>query len=533
MKKFLLASTLCYAVAPGLLLARPYQHSDWTDGTIPVTSFSTFCSTNCPTGSAPADAFEPAEEPDVGWTPDQWLTSADSSNYVQILGREKKFRTQCEPTVSRWVDGILAPGVPPPSTHRHKGVGAQFWSENSSYPYLRTHLSSTCAGGPHNNTNYWKPEWLEDRGNGVVIGINEQLDTFYYITGVQGTVNLHDYLRRDHEFISGANPMDFNDTARRAIYAASGFEYPGSPDTPAGQGGWQCFPTTGPNAGGAATVTVTLARQKTSSGIAISTAARYLKGPDGLDPFGGTCTGTVGNPAQLIYNLVSPGCWDRYNLHAPDGRGHMWYWARKGDNSVTEACPQVTTSTGSSLYSKIPQLTAKHTWLVTGPADYMNRWFSSDRMRVSTTECPDAASPCDGVSGGNVPATVGGVFYSRVSLDPCRKVGVDFCNGATGHNDWIYGWRSATFDTMMRECLGITVRGIAPTQGPAECDTSQFTFPGPKARLQYSGASPNSALSGGCAVINSCTNATPGNNELFSNLPKGYTVNAKVIHNHP
>lgn len=531
MKKTLFIScALAYALAPSLALGRPYQHPDWLDGSIPVTSFSTFCTTNCPTGTAPMDAYEPAEEPDVGWTPSQWLTAGSSGDYVQALGREKKFRTQCEPTYARWVDGIIGPGIPPPFGHRHKGVGAEKWSENSSYTYLRTHLSSTCAGGPHNNTNYWKPEWLEDRGNGVVIGINEDIDTFYYITGQQGSTNLHDYMRRDTEFISGANPMNFNDTARRAVYAASGFNYPGGPDTPAGIGGWQCFPTTGPEAGGVATVSVVADRLKLQSGLAISTSAKHLRGPTGADPWGGNCQGTIGSPAQLIFNLIAPGCIDAHNLHAPDGRGNFWYAGSKGDSSVLDACPSVVVNGSTQLYRKIPQLTAKHTWLVTGPADYLPRYFSSDRMRVSTTECPDATAPCDGTSGGNTPATVGGVFYSRVSKDPCRQVSVDFCNGATGHNDWIYGWRSATFEIMQRECLGIVVRGIAPTTGPAECGTSQYDAPGPQSRLIYGGASPNTALSGGCAFIGQCQDARPGNSQLFSNLPKGYTTNAVVVH---
>lgn len=489
----------------GLVLASPalgqaYQHSDWNDGSVPARNWGVI-STN-PTGAAPADTFEPADAGLGSIVEADWISTTDGTvDYIQGAGNERKVRITCEPSTAKHLDAILWYGVPPPVGHRHQGTGAWNWSQNSIYTTLRASPSSTCSGGPLNATNYWEPELLQRLSNGLEIGRRPQTQTFYYVLGIQSDPMKWTWIRRNTAFIFGVNPADFNDTARRAEYSAAGFEYPGSPDTPTGFGGWQCFIASDPNT--AVTVSNTAARMKSSSGVASTTNARYLKGPAGEDPWGGGCSGTTASPAEIILNLSAPQCWDRHNLRAPDGRNHFAHMARKSDNSITEACPTVTVDGVSQEYGHVPQLQVKTHWKVAGPSDYMSLRFSSDIMNpVGTPADPS-------------------------SKDPCRQISKDFCYGATGHADWNYGWHSPIFDEAQRECLGVSVRGVAPTNGPGECNTSQISK---FRKLKYSGASPDSTLSGNCATINSCSNAVPGNIERYAPILPGTKISGPVIH---
>jgi hypothetical protein len=109
---------------------------------------------------------------------------------------------------------------------------------------------------------------------------------------------------------------------------------------------------------------------------------------------------------------------------------------------------------------------------------------------MATTECPDATVACDGVSGGNVPATVDGVYYSRVSNDPCRRTGVDFCSFATAHFDWWGAWDWEELKRWQRRCGGLTIDGVAGEI--ADCNNGATD----EARsLQDDGAPPEAGLS--------------------------------------
>jgi hypothetical protein len=208
----------------------------------------------------------------------------------------------------------------------------------------------------------------------------------------------------------------------------------------------------------------------------------------------------------------------------------MWYSTQTNDSASTKICPTVTVRGTLQHYGYIAELNVKTEYRHAGWNDYKNWYLESDRMHVATTECPDAASPCDGVTGGNVPATVNGIAYSRVSLDPCRRISVNFCALSTFHADWGYGWMaSRIFDLQQRECLGITVRGVAPTYGPAECDNSRLS---PFLQLKYTGASPDASLSGGCSTILNCTNAVPGSPDLFNYVETGQKGRFVVHGNH-
>lgn len=495
MKRLLLALA-AFMSTPAF--GQAYDHSDWLDGSVPTRDWSVD-STN-PTGSAPADAFEPADESspiaDGSWV----ITTSDLADYVQIPSRERKFRTLCEPANAKIVDPVLFHGTPSPVGHRHEGIGNVGWDENTTFTTLRASPSSTCAGGPMNGTIYWEPEVIKELPNGVGIGVRPQNATFYYINGQQNEPQIFTWLRRNFRFIGGVNPNDFNDTARRAEYTAGGLEYPGNPVASAGFAGWQCFRGSDLTL---VAVTVTESQMQTAQGAPNGGAARHLKSSNGSDPWGGNCTGTVAHPGLLMLNLSGPSCWDGHNLGAPDGRGHVAYAARSSDNVRQNVCPRVTVNGVVQQYRHIPALEAKTEFYHTGFTDYGTWYFGSDRMNTPST-------PAD-----------------PTSIDPCRQTGPYFCNGATAHFDWWYGWKSSIIDEWQRECLGITVRGVAPTNGPAECNTSQISK---FRKLQYGGTSPDSSLSGGCVVILACSAAVPGLKSRYNPIPDGTAVPGAVGH---
>jgi hypothetical protein len=444
------------------------------------------------TTTVPADSLEPADVADSGFTESDWINVLDGTGYIKGASNERKIRLTCEPGTAKQLDPIVLTGQGPPSGHRHQGLGNVGWNQNSTFTTLRNSPSSTCTGGPLNSTIYWEPELLAPL-NGVTVGIRTQDTIFYYIDGIQSDPQKLTWLRRGFSFIGGANFADYNDTTIRAELTAAGFEYPGSPDTPAGFQGWQCFTNPGTNL---ITVTRVASRMKSGAGIASTTAARHLKAEDGSDPWGGNCTGTLANPAMMEMDLIAPGCWDGQNLHSPTGRTHVAYAVRKSDNSVTDVCPDG--------WVHVPQLTAKSDYMFTG-TEYLNWYYASDRM--------------------NAPSTPG----DATSLDPCRQTGPYFCNGSTAHFDWMNGWKSSIQDEWERECLGITVRGVAPTNGPAECATNLISkFRG----LKYGGASPDVNMSGGCTTLGACSNAVPGNNERYAPIASGTIVDPTLTHSH-
>jgi hypothetical protein len=526
----ILPALLVFAAHPATA-QRAAEDPDWNDGSIPVTDFSTW--SNKPTGSAPADAYEPAEPAgDLTYNITPWTTTrtgaADTpSEYAQSspTTQNRKFRTTCEPSTARRQDFILGFGVSS-FGHMHEGTGNIGWNQNSTYLTARAAPASTCAGGPLNPTNYIEPAVMELLSTGARAVHRSQVSTFYYVSDLlsdQGDPLFQmTWLRRDFSYILGASPSNYNDTARRAIYAAASpaLYYPGSPDTPAGMVGIQCFT----NANALVSVTRTNSQMKLLNGTRTNQFARHWVAEDGSDPWGGNCVGTTAAPGYFIINLRGEDCWDRYNLHAPDGRMHVWYSAQTTDSAHTKLCPTVTVNGVLQNYAYFPELNIKTEYRHAGWNDYKNWYLESDRMHVATTECPDAASACDGVSGGNVPATVNGVFYSRVSLDPCRATSINFCNGSTFHADWGMGWMATqVFDLFQRECLGITVRGVAPVYGPAECDDSRLS---PFLKMKSSGASPDptlSSVSGVCSSMVSCTNAVPGDADLYEPVEVGQT----------
>lgn len=468
MKKLFLAFLALFLLASPAG-AQQWNHSDWTDGSVPARDWANYTLAP-PTGSAPADTFEPADVADSGFTESDWIQTLDGTGWGI---NSPKFRINCKPSKFFYGDPILAYGTPPPVVHKHQGIGNWNWDQNSTWTTLRASPGSSCGGGPLNGTLYWEPEVIKKLPSGLQVGIKPDVIDFYYVDLVGGGMT---WLRRDLAFILGTNPLDYNDTARRAEYAAQGYVYPGGPETPAGFQGWQCINDN------LAPVTVSDQSAMRSPYIDPQTGdyikleyARHLRAPDGSDPFQGTCTS-----GTLILNLSAPECWDGHNLRAPDGRGHFAHAARV-NNQV--ACPSMMVNGVRQYYRKVPALGVKSEFRHSGFSDYGQWYFSSDRLNPAST-------PAD-----------------TSSKDPCRRVGPWFCNGSTAHADWMGGWKTSIMDEWQLNCLAIPVRGATPPAQGNDCNDgrlSQFR------KLKTGGPSPNSALTGGCTTILGCHDASVG-----------------------
>lgn len=460
-----LALFLCMAI----MLQVPAHAQSW-DGTGEVTptwntslTASTWTPPIAVDAAHPADAYEPSVNPNDGVLYDRelWVSTPTNGQRTQINSTVAKWRTNCAPSFIKRADPILARGAYP-ALHAHTFFGTMdpvviADVENFDYNMGRDNPASRCQGGPLNNSLYWEPSVQKDYGS-ATLTVMPDVATFYYTLGTPAEGQKATRLRRNLRFIGGVNPSDFNDTATRAEYTAGGVDYPGGnpPDgmkTPAGWEGISC----NINSVGI-TVEPEHALYSTLGGggglgIVSTTQARYVKGPNGEDPWAGRCNA----PGLLIIGVNAQECWDGNNLGSIGGRRHMRY--AEGPRGGSNPCP--------TNFVKVPHFETKIQFSHNGWSDFRDWYFSSDRMRMASTECPDASAPCDGVSGGNVPATVGGVYYSRSSFDPCRKTGLDFCNMATGHFDW---WGSQD-QQMMNEwnlnCVGMIIGGVDGIQ--ADC----------------------------------------------------------------
>lgn len=412
---------------------------------------------------------EPSIADQIGYTRSAWIGTGATQTGVG----DEKFRITCNFAKFGSFDPILYLGQAKVG-HHHTFFGAGGVDHNSNYTSLRTNaMVSTCPGGPLNKTAYWEPSMMRQLTSGAYVAFKPNVVSFYYVQNA-GQGAQRQRLPRDFAFIGVANPMNYNDTVvRREIATApsvsgSALMYTGGPSatgppawgglgnhgTPAGLIGYGCLTNANPNS--FAPVVAPHGVRDQFDVVYSPDYARYLKGPFGEDPWGGACTA-----GKLILSIVAPHCWDGVNPRSPDGRGHVRYAVRNQHSTVLDICPK--------NWYKVPGFEAKTEFEHNGwTADLQYRFLSSDRMRVSTTECPDATAPCDGVSGGNTPATVNGVPYTRVSNDPCRARTVDFCNGATAHFDWMGAWDQEVMNIWMAKCLNMAVPG--KTSETHECN---------------------------------------------------------------
>ncbi len=497
------------AFLAAVLTTAPASAQSWNPGASDPGANWSVLSSKPTTGTFPADAFEPADQPlPDGVVESDWVISTGDAlgigynvdpDITSGAEFERKIRIACEPAgAARLKDNILGYGVKR-FGHPHQGYGSFDWNEISTYQTLRAAPRSNCSGGPMNASNYMEPAALKQLPNGAIVSVLADDQVNYYSQGNQSDPLDFSYVRAGTAFIMGARPTDFNDTRTRAELAAAGRAYPGGARTFAGSGGYSCSIATVGNGRTGVPVTYEPAQKSNQNGTLDTTKALFLRGPGGEDPFGGACVQNQYGFAEISNGINAPECWYAGSLTSPDGRAHFRH---QSDGQ----CP--TTLAGAD-FVKVPSLFVSNRFATTGFSDYGSWYFGTDRLRVSTTECPDAAAPCDGSSGGNDPATVNGVYYSRVSISACRSVGLDFCNMETMHADWTYGHKRSVFDAMQRNCLGSIVRGVASTQSAngAECGTHQMDRYN---RLLY-GAVPSGqrTWTKGCAALGECLISTP------------------------
>jgi hypothetical protein len=488
-----------------MLFGTPALHAQaWgPDGQQPVNWVLT--PNNPANGAVAADAYQPADTGETIVDTD-WYSTATASNYKVGPAAQRKARFLCRPSVGGiHMDPILGEGQVT-FGHAHQFTGHANPTDTDDYTKLRADPSSNCAGGPLNSSDYWEPDLREDLKSGITVGIRPYVSTFYYMLNEDSSTPPEaTWLRNNIGFIAATNFMDYNDQARRDEYSAAGLVYPGSPVTPAGFDGWQCEQwDTATGTYVTKTVTRVASRMQSDTGAAISTYSRHLAAPDGSDPWGGTCQVVDGHPTVLLLELAAPQCWDGHNLRSPDGRGHVRYYARTPDSAHVHLCPD--------NWVLQPQLTVKTEYNVNGPAEYTKLYLESDRMHMATPACPDPGVAC------------------AASLDPCRQISVNYCNGSTAHFDYIFGWKKSVSDLWQRECLGLSVDGVAPVNGPAECDGSTVSQ---AYELKSGVTSPNTALTGGCAQVAGCTaSLVPGDIKRYNAPPSGTQVTVGHFTNH-
>lgn len=416
------------ALAAGIatLAAGPaFAQASWTVGPVTPNWSSTVQWTPPipPDSPHPVDTYVPADPGAVGFNPELWVNSSNGRTQVGQVGGDGKARFNCTPAFIKRADPLLYPGqVNIGHDHTFFGWMDKDNIQNASHTVVRANPKSTCMGGPMNASPYWTPSMKKLR-NGLALTLMPNVATFYYThLGADGANTT--YLRRNIGFIGGADPMNYNDTAKRAEYAAVGLEYPGSPDTPAGFFGFQCVPT----ATGTQAPVLAAHAMKSPSGITLTTEARYLVGPGGADPWNGGCNG----PGIIVAMVNAPECHDATNLRSPNMRDHYRYMTRSPDNAVSNQCP--------ANYVKNLSFQVKEEFSHNGWSADVRYWYlASDRM--------------------NPPSTSG----DPTSKDPCRQTGPYFCSGSTLHFDLIQAWYDLEMRRWQRNCGGLTIGGIVGT----------------------------------------------------------------------
>jgi hypothetical protein len=467
------------------LAASPLLAQAWTTGPRPVRYLVPGVVGDGSTpqgGTPPAENFEPKSigpaDIQPTYDPRQWIvvgTGHGDNGIHRVDGGEAKFRITCNASHSGYFDPILARGRTGGS-HHHTFIGNKHTDQNSDYTSLRRNPASSCSGGPINGTAYWEPSLMAVTAGKLVV-YRPNVASFYYTVQPYSESRKLSRLLNGLAFIGGVDPNDFNDTARRVEYgrakglpAGDTLIYPGN-----GWGGWQCVTRQ------SETIPASAAHAFTDHWGNAGANARYLRGPDGQDPWDGRCT----SGTTIIANIFAPSCWDGHNLTSPDGRSHFRYPARSAQGSVSALCP--------SGWWQVPHFEVKVEFSHAGFADYGQRFLSSDRMN-------SAATPPD-----------------PKSLDPCRARGPWFCNGATMHFDWMNGWQRDILDAWLRDCVGVSIEDQAGN--PLTCGISTI---GPTRRLLggYSGErSPDPRFSNDPILVLDDLLDNPRSEQLLGELP--------------
>jgi hypothetical protein len=341
------------------------------------------------------------------------LTVADGGGCAQAkfritlntshIGRNDPIRNYCQPG----------------TTHLHQFFGNKGTGACSTFASLRAaRLGTSSNGGDLNATAYWFPCAVKA---GYCVKAN-WITLYYTMDPVLAKTAVHPFLGL--RYVTGYRMGDPGWTVLQSAINTANTAYGGiryqqvSPLTKADypqQPVWKC-----------SGATVTVAAAQTSD----TAAAKWLKGTDGADPFGGTCAAG----ADMWAQLSGASCWSGAALWSPGGYDHVLpqIWdAVKGQL----VCPK--------NYFRMPSLELEVHFSQQGFADYGNWRLESDDAEAART-------------GSAVP------------------------NGYTWHTDWMNGWNKTTLLKLMFNCLGVE------HHTPHECNGSIIS---PTEQLSVNGVS--------------------------------------------
>lgn len=487
MMKKLLSSLLIALTFANSFLAMPAYAQVWDGpGQQPITITSAHTLGDGSTaqgGIAPAleNGSAPVEPADIpsNFTLADWLGPGLGS---RTEGQpEAKARFHCHFSHELQEDPILFAGQAKKG-HLHSFFGNTGANRNSNYTSLRTTGHSTCAGGPINRTAYWYPSVRKQLSSGLYVTLKpERIIVYYLVATVDAALSTR--LPRNLRYVSGYNPADPNYTplltalnaANAAIGSSGRYTFYGSTAPPSqtnifdGFKGWRCDNSTYPATAG-----------KT---------VPYLKNAAGQDMFvvehGAPC-----GAGRISFVVDAPRCWDGKNLSSPDGREHVSQLIK--DNTLgTVHCP--------NGWFKLPAFEGSFIFTSGGPTDYLQWFFSSDRMNPTTTP-PDGSHRSE-----------------------CRRVSYKFCNGETGHFDWWGAWDYGTeaspgvMLTWMRRCNGTKTYPSA-TGEPADCVDNSFDGGVGKSLLGNAETVPAA-----CIADPTCPKQGPSNYQIWLSKP-GYST---------
>ncbi len=377
-----------------------------------------------PGGTPAAFAWEPPIIPS-NFNVGAWKVSPYNKG---AAGGEAKFRTHCNYSHHAYEDPIVFPGRRNVS-HLHTFFGNNTMGADSTYEQLRTSYNkphegragtSTCAGGPINNSGYWYPALLKDNaiGDGKTMIVKPGVAIVYYnIATSQSDRTIR--IPRGFNFVFGVRPDDVNNTitaaeitAANAASAADGgrqsYLVPGPYD--AGFVGWHCVDNV-----------TSINGSNANSPRAGFEYQPWLRNADGTATL--TCASSA--TSYMVASASGQVCWDGVNLTSPNGRGHVRYLVKE-NNTNRSMCPE-------GWYQLVSfELSAyfKHE----GETDYKEWYLSSDRM---------------------VP-------------------GSPLLNGQSFHSDWYGAWDYNVMQTWMQQCNGTNLV-IGGTDGdPGDCGDTRY-----------------------------------------------------------
>ena len=357
-------------------------------------------------GGTPPGLLNQLADPNPGMTPGYFTVggpygASNGFNPAPINGgtaSEAKFRSHANVTHFSRDDPIRNYGEPDAS-HWHMFFGNRRINAWSTYKTIRTYPHSNAAGGVLNGTGYWVPAFLVNLNNLLYAKVANNISIYYTTSISRALKNELVPIPRGLRYVTGCNMDDPDNTAVKAeIDLANQTYYGGAPRLQYPGTGFNGYKMTIPGSG---------SYVLTDQG---KTHSRWLKNPDGSDPWEGRATA-----GKVLVEVNAPRYWDGHNLHAPGGYKHFRHGTFNDQSASVSLWPDG--------WWELPQLQLILEFNHGGFADYGTWRLSSDDMAAA-------------------------------------KAGRPFANGESMHADWFGGWEQETFMTWQRNGLG--VEGFEP-----------------------------------------------------------------------